>query len=198
LIKKLSITAKTAEEDKKAKEQAEFDEELSELLNDDFLVEFQKKRMQEMLEMSGMLTKFGEIHNLMSGDDFLKAIDGELKNVTIIIHIYEEKYRACKTMNNCLKALAQEYPSVKFCKILSTVTGLSKNFKAKALPTLLVYKNGQIIGNFIRLSEELGGDEFFSSDVESFLIENSLLPDKTLYPPIASVKSHLNDNDDSD
>lgn len=180
-MQKLSITAKTAEEDQKAKEQAEFDEELQELLNDDFLIQFQKKRMQEMLEMSGMLRKFGELISLSDKDEFLKAVDSEHKNVTVVIHVYEDKFRACKTMNTCLNELAQEYPCVKFCKILSTVAGLSKNFRISALPTLLIYKNGNVVGNFIRLNEEFG-DEFFSTDVEGFLIENSMLPDKTLVP----------------
>lgn len=181
LMKKLSITAKTAEEDQKAKEQAEFDEELQELLNDDFLIQFQKKRMQEMLEMSGMLKKFGELISLDTKDEFLHAVDSEHKNVTVVIHVYEEKFRACKTMNSCLNELAQEYPCVKFCKILSTIAGLSKNFRVSALPTLLIYKNGNVVGNFIRLNEEFG-DEFFSSDVESFLLEHSMLPDKSLIP----------------
>lgn len=195
LMKKLSITAKTTAEDQKAKEQAEFDAELDELLNDDFLQEFQKRRMQEMLAISGMLPKFGEVVTLKSGDEFLQSIDGENKAVTVIIHIYEEKFKACKTMNKCMAKLAQEYPSVKFCKILSTVAGLSKKFKTVALPTLLVYKNGQVIGNFIRMGEEFG-DEFYSSDVESFLIEHALLPDKTLMPTVTSTATAQDDQDD--
>lgn len=193
LMKKLSITAKTTAEDQKAKEQADFDAELEELLNDDFLQEFQKRRMQEMLALSGMLPKFGEVVTLQNGDDFLHCIDGENKSVTVIIHIYEDKFKACKTMNKCMVKLAKEYPTVKFCKILSTVAGLSKKFKTVALPTLLVYKNGQVIGNFIRMGEEFG-DEFYASDVESYLIEHALLPDKTLKPAITS--STADDDDD--
>lgn len=44
-------------------------------------------------------------------------------------------------------------------------------FQAKdGVPALLVYKAGEMIGNFIRISDELG-DDFFSSDVESILEE---------------------------
>ncbi|CAO1398449.1 unnamed protein product [Diamesa hyperborea] len=194
LMKKLSITAKTSAEDQKAKEQAEFDEELNELLNDDFLQQFQKRRMQEMLAMSGVTPKFGEVISLKNGDDFLTSIDNEHKSVTVIIHIYEDKYRACKSMNKCIIKLAKEYPSVKFCKILSTVAGLSKNFKTVALPTLIIYKNGQVIGNFIRLGDEFG-EEFYSSDVEGYLIEHGLLQDKSMLPTIAS-SSALQDDDE--
>ena len=148
-----------------------------------------------MLSMSGMLPKFGELVGLNTSDEFLHCVDAENKSVTIIIHIYEDKFKACKTMNKCIAKLAQEYPTVKFCKILSTVAGLSKKFKTTALPTLLVYKNGQVIGNFIRMGEEFG-DEFYASDVESYLIEHALLPDKTLMPAITS--NTQNDDDDDD
>lgn len=40
----------------------------------------------------------------------------------------------------------------------------------EGLPALLVYKSGQIIGNFVKLEDTFGHD-FFASDVESFLIE---------------------------
>lgn len=193
-MNKLSITAKTTAEDQKAKEQEVFDAELDELLNDDFLHEFQKRRMQEMLAMSGMLPKFGDVIALKNGDDFLNSIDAENKSVTVIIHIYEDKFKACKTMNKCLVKLAQEYTSVKFCKIQSSVAGLSKKFKTVALPTLLVYKSGQVIGNFIRLGEEFG-DEFYASDVEGYLIEHALLPDKTLMPAITSTAQDQDDDD---
>ena len=192
LFKKLSITAKTSAEDAAAKQQDEFDAELDELMNDDFLHEFQKRRMNEMLAMSGMLPKFGEVVHLKNGDDFLQCVDQENKNIIIVIHIYEDKFRACKTMNKCLIQLAKEYPTVKFCKILSTVAGLSKNFKTVALPTLLIYKNGQVVGNFIRLGDEFG-DDFYSSDVEGYLLEHALLPDKTLMPTITGP---VEDDDD--
>jgi thiol-disulfide isomerase/thioredoxin len=194
-MKKLSVTARTTEEEQKAKEQEEFDKELEELLDDEFLQEFQKKRMQEMLALSGMLPKFGQVIHLKDCDEFLNAIDSENKNVTIFIHIYEDKFKACKTMNKCLDKIAQEYSSVKFCKILSTVAGLSIRFKTVALPTLLVYKDGQVIGNFIRMGEEFG-DEFYPSDVESYLIEHAMLPDKTLMPVITT--STTNDDEDDD
>lgn len=191
LLKKLSITSKTTSEDQKAQEREEFDKELEELLDDDFLIQFQKKRMLEMLEMSGMVRKFGELISLNNKDEFLQAIDSEHKNVTVIVHVYEEKNRACKAMNTCLIQLAEEYACVKFCKILSTIAGLSKNFRTSALPTILVYKNGNVIGNFIRLHDEFG-DEFISSDVEGFLIEHSLLPDKTLLSINTSINSSAN------
>lgn len=198
LMKKLCITAKTAAEDKKQAEQDELDDELAELMNDDtVLLQFQQQRMREMLERCGRQQKrFGTVISLNNGDEFLNAIDNEDKTITIIVHIYENKLLACKTMNRCLDELAQSYVNVKFCKIIGSVAGMSKNFKISGIPALLVYKSGSLIGNFVRLSDDLGGDEFFASDVESFLIEHAMIPDKSHVPKI--ISNNGNDSDKSD
>ena len=38
------------------------------------------------------------------------------------------------------------------------------------LPALQIYKGGALIGNFVRLSDQLG-DDFYAGDVEAFLQE---------------------------
>jgi len=194
LMKKLAITSKTKEEDDKQKEQDELDAELDELMNSDTLLEFQRQRMIEMMQICGQQLTFGKVISLGNGDEFLNAVDMENKNTTVVIHIYENHLFACKTMNKCLDQLAKEYVYVKFCKIFGSVAGMSKDFKVSGIPALLVYKAKNLIGNFVRVSDELGGNEFFASDVESFLIENAMLPDKTLMPTI--VNNVNNDSDD--
>lgn len=198
LMKKLCITAKTVAEDGQQTENDELDAELAELMNDDsILLQFQQQRMREMLERCGKQEKvFGTVISLPNGDAFLNAIDNEDKSVPIIVHIYENKLLACKTMNRCLDELAQSYKRVKFCKIAGSTAGISANFKIGGIPALLVYKSGNLIGNFVRLSDELGGDEFFASDVEGFLIEHAMLPDNNHMPIIVSKKSNGKDDDD--
>lgn len=58
----------------------------------------------------------------------------------------------------------------------------------------MVYKNKQLIGNFVRLSENLG-DDFYAQDVQNFLIEHGMLVDKQCVPAI--ITNNQND-DDSD
>ncbi|XP_058820684.1 phosducin-like protein [Topomyia yanbarensis] len=176
LIKKLSITTCTDSANDKAKEQ-QIDDELAELLDEDFLLQYQKKRMAEMLAIAGKFPSFGTLVELHSGDDFLRAIDDEQSAVTIIIHIYDRNDKACKNMNEALIDLAAEYKNVKFCKFSSLAAGVSMTFKSNGIPALLIYKSGDMIGNFVRVTDELT-DEFDSSDVESFLTEFGMLPDK--------------------
>ncbi|XP_063976358.1 phosducin-like protein [Diachasmimorpha longicaudata] len=192
LMKKLTLTCRSNLDDDKDKLQ-ENDPELAELLEDDFLLEYQRQRMKEMLAQATKL-RFGELINLANGDDFLKAIDDEDKAVTVVVHIYEKKVPGCEAMNGCLITLAEEYSYVKFCKILGSAAGLSKHFKKSGVPALLIYKNGQVIGNFVRVTENLGTD-FYASDVEGFLLEHGIINDKNNVPKIIA---NSNDKDDSD
>ena len=95
----------------------ETDPELLELLTDEYLLEYQKQRMKEMLDKVEKL-RFGSVIDLRNTEEFLNAIDNEDKSVTVIIHIYEKSIPGCDAMNGCLINLAEEYPFVKFCKIL--------------------------------------------------------------------------------
>lgn len=177
LATKLTLTVKPdreAEEDKKIEE---IEDELNELMDEDFLMQYQKQRMQELMSQLRKPPKFGTVTTLKSKEEFLDAIDKEDPKVTVIIHIHNQKSRACETMNGCLDVLSADYRDMKFCRILADITGMSRLFRSEGVPALLVYKGGQMIGNFIQLATELGND-FFATDVERFLIECGVLPVK--------------------
>lgn len=116
MIKKLSLTCRSALDEEKEK-LSKTDPDLANLLADEFLLEYQRQRMKEMLATAEKL-RFGKVIDLENTNQFLEAIDEEDESVTIIIHIYEHKIPGCEAMNGCLISLAEEYPSKKFCKIL--------------------------------------------------------------------------------
>lgn len=192
LAKRLTMTVKSALDEERA---AQEDPELAELLDDEFLVVYQKKRMQEMLSRSKHHLKFGDLIFLKDGSEFLKAIDQEHKAVKIIVHIYEEGVDACRAMNDSLKTLSKIYNTVKFCAILSSKAGMSRDFRVSGVPALLIYKGGQLLGNFVRLSDDLGSD-FEAEDVQGYLVEHGMLEDKTCTPLL--VKAGENEGDDDD
>ncbi|KAK3101251.1 hypothetical protein FSP39_002166 [Pinctada imbricata] len=177
LAKKLQMTCRShLDDEKEKKEDEKLMEELQSLedYEDEFLKEYRQKRIEEMRKALQNVPKFGKLLTL-SADSFLEAIDKENKQVVIIIHVYEDRIPACQAMNGCLSCLAQEYPTVKFCKIKASDATLSMSFAQNGVPALLVYKSGELIGNFIRMSDEFGED-FFATDLESFLAEHSFLP----------------------
>lgn len=116
MIKKLSLTCRTSLDEEKEKI-LESDPDLAELLADGFLLEYQRQRMKEMLARAEKL-RFSKVVNLETAHQFLEAIDNEDKSVTVVVHIYENNVPGCEAMNGCLISIANDYPFVKFCKIL--------------------------------------------------------------------------------
>ncbi|CAG0888527.1 unnamed protein product [Darwinula stevensoni] len=185
LIKRLSLTCRSTLDDEKAKEE---DEEIQKLLEDSFLETYIQKRMEEMMIQSNSMPTFGKVITLSSGSEFLDAIEKEDKNVTVVIHLYEEHSEACRAMSGSLMCIAQEYPQVKICQLRASSVGVSPQFKSYGVPAILVYKGGNLMATFVSLTQEFG-DDFFANEVEGFLIEHGVLPDKSLVPEVIRRKA---------
>lgn len=176
LAKKLSLTCRSHLNDQEEKEEDEKLLQELEDLEDEFLKEYRLKRIEEMRHALAEMPSFGKLIPLKSGN-FIEEVDGAQYGITVIVHVYDESVAACEAMNGCLMCLAQEYPTVKFCKLSALDAKMSFSFVERGVPALLVYKNKELIGNYIRLRDEFG-DDFFAGDVESFLQEHSHLPSK--------------------
>ncbi|KAM9735367.1 phosducin-like protein [Menidia menidia] len=177
--------------------------------DEDFLRRYRSQRMEEMRRQlaggggAGGGRRFQRVFELRGGQDFLEALDGEAAGTLVMVHIYEPEAAGCEAMRGSLLCLAREYPLVKFCSVRSAAISTSALFRASALPALLVYKAGELIGNFVRLTDQLGED-FFAVDLEALLQEYGLLPDK---PPATrngaivqggAANAVASDDDDSD
>ncbi|KAG7235758.1 hypothetical protein INR49_002260 [Caranx melampygus] len=129
------------------------------------LKRYRKQCMQEMHERLSFGPRFDTVHELESGEAFLEVIEKEHRMTLVVVHVYQHNVKGCEQLNSCLDCLASEYSSVKFCRIDAV------------LPALLVYKAGELLGNFLSVTKHLNED-FFATDVESFLNEYGLLPEK--------------------
>lgn len=174
LLQKLKMTCRSHlndEEEKKKDE--EFIKQLEDI-DDEFLRQYRQKRIEEMRRALDTAPKFGKVISL-ERESFIDAIEKEKSGVNVIVHVYEEGVEACEAMHGCLVCLAKEYPCIKFCRIKASDARLSRKFSVSGVPALLIYKNGELIGNYIRLSDEFGED-FYATEVESFLQEHGMLP----------------------
>lgn len=202
LAKRLALTCRSEREDREAKEKEEkLEAELDGLLDEEeFLQSYIQKRMKEMLTNQVQSTKrYGEMVELLNGDDYLLAIDNQDdKNSIVVIVIHEKFSSACKNVVTAAREVSRDYPHVKFCSIEATTVGLSRHFKVGGVPAILTYKNGELLASFVRITDTLG-DDFYPSDLESFLIENGVLVDKDLVPTVVRGPiSHAGDEADSD
>nr|XP_056701091.1 phosducin [Euleptes europaea] len=143
------------------------------------LRKYRKRCMQDMHQKLSFGPKYGYLSELQSGEQFLETIEKEKKTTTIIVHIYEDGIKGCELLNSSLACLAAEYCMVRFCKIKASNTGAGDRFSSDVLPTLLVYRGGELVSNFISVTEQFN-EEFFAVDVEMFLKEYGLLSQKEI------------------
>uniref|UniRef100_A0A3P8SK46 Phosducin b n=1 Tax=Amphiprion percula TaxID=161767 RepID=A0A3P8SK46_AMPPE len=143
------------------------------------LKKYRRRCMQEMHDKLSFGPKFEGVHDLDSGEAFLEVIEKEHHTTVVVVHIYKIGIKGCEELNNCLDCLATEYPTVKFCRIDAVASGAAERFSDEFLPTLLVYKAGELLGNFLACTQHLN-EEFFATDVEAFLNSYGLLPEKEL------------------
>lgn len=147
--------------------------------DEEFLQQYRRQRMEEMRRQLRSGQQFQQVSELGSGGAFLDTVDQAHKHTLVVVHIYEDEVPGAEALNGCLACLAAEYPGVRFCRVRSALLGASARFTGSALPALLVYKGGELVGNFVRVTDQLGED-FFAVDLEAFLQECGLLPEKDL------------------
>ncbi|CAB1423694.1 unnamed protein product [Pleuronectes platessa] len=143
------------------------------------LKKYRRRCMQEMHDKLSFGPKFEGVHDLDSGEAFLEVIEKEHHTTVVVVHIYKAGVKGCEELNSCLDCLATEYPTVKFCRIDAVSSGAGERFSDEVLPTLLVYKAGELLGNFLACMQHLS-EEFFATDVEAFLNSYGLLPEKEM------------------
>ncbi|XP_040027328.2 phosducin [Gasterosteus aculeatus] len=141
------------------------------------LKHYRKQCMQEMHERLSFGPSFEQVHELESGDAFLEVIEKEHRLTLVVVHIYQHGVKGCEQLNSCLDCLASEYSGIKFCRIDAEATGAPERFSPEVLPALLVYKAGELLGNFLAVTKHFN-ENFFATDVEGFLNEYGLLPEK--------------------
>ena len=130
--------------------------------------------MKQQAKLGAQRVIFGNLVEVR-GDRYANIIDSAPPQTFIIMHIYDEIASSCQRMNKCLTKMAKIYPTVKFCRVQSFQLGVSHNFSENALPALLVYRGGELLGNLLRVTDSLGED-FTTDDLESFLQEKNCLP----------------------
>lgn len=133
--------------DHKTEDQLEDLEDDPDLDDDRFLQEYRKKRLAEMREVA-KVQRYGSVIPI-SGSDFVREVSQAPEDVWVVVVLYKDGYPECGLLLQSLEELATKYPGTKFVKIIST--DCIPNYPDRNLPTLLVYKNGAVKGNYVGL-----------------------------------------------
>jgi len=99
---------------------------------------------------------FGSLQHVQ-GSEFVKEVTEASQGAWVVCHLYKDAVEECGILNQCLGALAAQYSSTKFVKIVSTQC--IPDFDDRFLPTLLLYKDGKCVSQVARALDNWGGKE---------------------------------------
>ncbi|XP_032812316.2 phosducin-like protein 3 isoform X2 [Petromyzon marinus] len=125
----------------------EFDELEDELNEEDERVieMYRQKRLAEW-KAQQIKNKFGDVLEI-SGQDYVHEVTKAGPDIFVVLHLYKQGIPLCALINQHLTALARKFPDTKFLKSISTTC--IPNYPDKNLPTIFVYKDGDIRAQFI-------------------------------------------------
>lgn len=134
---------------------------LSDLDEDDEIMEkIRQKRLKEIEELRKK-SKYGSILEI-SGEDWIKEINEAGEDIWVIVHLYKTGVQLCNVINYHFQTLARQFPTTKFIKAVSTTC--IPNYPDKNLPTIFVYHNNDMKAQII-------GPKQFSLDVSKDQLE---------------------------
>ncbi|KAM3721896.1 Phosducin-like protein [Dirofilaria immitis] len=164
--------AQIEEEESKRYEQIIAQAKICTLSGESETDDLKKLRRQRLLEMKDRLYAVRKIDELTKKEQFLDYIESN-RGRWILVHIYDEDNEGCITLNKIFNTLAVQYPNLKLAKVLPLTIGMSTHFRMKALPTLQIYRDEILLGNFIRITDQLG-EKFTVDQLIHFLSENKI------------------------
>uniref|UniRef100_A0A8D0BDF4 Phosducin like 2 n=1 Tax=Salvator merianae TaxID=96440 RepID=A0A8D0BDF4_SALMN len=138
---------------------------------------YRKQRLQELKSLQKR-QQYGELKEI-SGDQYVKEVTNAPKDVWVVIHLYRMSIPMCRVINQHLNLLATKFPETKIVK--AAANSCIENYHDSCLPTLFVYKNGEIKGKFIGI-RECGGTQLTVEELEWKLAE------------VGAVKTDLEEN----
>uniref|UniRef100_A0A2K5YMC5 Phosducin like 2 n=1 Tax=Mandrillus leucophaeus TaxID=9568 RepID=A0A2K5YMC5_MANLE len=167
---------------------------------DEFDEEDMQKRLQEWKALKKK-QKFGELREI-SGNQYVNEVTNAEKDVWVIIHLYRSSIPMCLLVNQHLSLLARKFPETKFVKAI--VNSCIQHYHDNCLPTIFVYKNGQIEAKFIGILE-CGGINLKLEELEWKLAEVGAIqtdleenPQKDTVDMMVSSIRNTSIHDDSD
>ncbi|KAK4057236.1 hypothetical protein OIO90_001731 [Microbotryomycetes sp. JL221] len=166
------------EEDDERGSQSNLDEE------DWAKTQYRKQRIAQMKgsgerRMARRSRTFGHLREI-GIEQFLSAIEEEEQDVAIVMHIYEPEIAACAQLNQHLAAIARGYPRTKFLRALASEVEFATDDEEDTLPTVLVYRGGELETTLVRPDLEWGRGTW--SDVVAMLKRHEVISGPPVIP----------------
>ncbi|CAN8070680.1 unnamed protein product [Agarophyton chilense] len=168
---------KTVQQLEEDLEDADSDEEI-------ILEKYRQKRIQQM-RTEAMRPKFGPGVRHVPACDWKAEVTEAGADIYVIVHLFQSSIEACKLMDARLLELSSKFRHTKFVKCKAT--DAIKNYPDSKCPTLLVYKGGKVLKQFVGLGE-FNTNTPAADDVEWALSRTGAVDTDLQEPPSASTK----------
>ncbi|CAN7996150.1 unnamed protein product, partial [Ixodes hexagonus] len=123
-------------------------EELDELEDEEderFLLQYRQKRLAD-IQATLQKSRYGDVREI-SADDYVEQVNKAGEGVWVVLHLYQPGVPYCALINQHLNQLAPKFRTTKFLKSVST--NCIPNYPDRNLPTIFVYKDGQLHKQFV-------------------------------------------------
>merc|ERR1711977_365389 len=132
-------------------------DELDELLLEDEMESsvFEKYREARLAEMKAVQAKdiySGLTH--VTAQDYVKEVTQASEGTLVLLHLYQDYVPECTRLNEVMQELSMRHRAAKWCKIKSK--DANADYPDSALPTLLVYKDGNVMDRMVSLKTNGG------------------------------------------
>lgn len=141
-------------------------EELEDEEDEDFLNTYKQKRLQEIQQLQSK-AKFGQVFTI-SKNEYEDEVTKQSDEAYVFLHIASDSQLQSRLLGSIFKQLAPKFPEIKFVEIPSKRA--IENYPELNVPTLLIYKNKQVLKQYITLTE-LGGNSSNIKDLEKLLVD---------------------------
>jgi hypothetical protein len=154
-------------------------DELDELEDDEdeaFLEQYRQKRMAEL----GSIQKkalHGSVYPI-SKPEYQREVTDSSKNGPVFVNLTSAMGNVeSRVLSELWRQAAKEYGEIKFCEIRANQA--IENYPDRNCPTILVYKNGDIIKQVVTLAT-VGGPRINMQKIDNMLVETGAVPDSDL------------------
>lgn len=145
-------------------------DELEDEEDEEFLNTYKQKRMKEYQELQAK-SKFGKVFSITKSE-YEEQVTDQSKEAFVILHISSDAQLQSRLLASILSQLAPKFPEIKFVDIPSKRA--IENYPDLNVPTILIYKNKQVLKQFITLIE-LGGNDTNIKDLEKLLVDYKMV-----------------------
>ncbi|XP_075056343.1 phosducin-like protein 3 [Mixophyes fleayi] len=183
-IIKLQSVVKTYE-DMTLQELEENEDEFSE--DDERAIELYRQQRMAQWQATQLKNVFGEVLEI-SGQDYVQEVTNASKDLWVILHLYKQGIPLCTLINQHLAGLARKFKDVKFLKSISTTC--IPNYPDKNLPTIFVYRDGEIRAQFIG-PLVFGGMNLTQDELEWKLSESGAIKTELEENPRQQIQDQL-------